>query len=104
MCHAAEDFHLLHGVIEGIAQLNRAGFCVIIVNNQRCTAKGLLTEEELENLHLRVTDQLAKGGARLMAFVTALTNLSRPAFAGNQCLAWCWNRCGSVISSLRLPG
>ena len=30
-----EDFHLLPGVMEGIAQLNRAGFCVIIVTNQR---------------------------------------------------------------------
>lgn len=62
-----EDFHLLPGAIEGIAQLNRAGFCVIIVTNQRCVAKGLLTEEELEILHRRMTDELARGGATIDA-------------------------------------
>lgn len=60
-----EDFHLLPGAAEGIAQLNRAGFCVIVVTNQRCVAKGLLTEEELEILHLRMTNQLAQCGATI---------------------------------------
>jgi D-glycero-D-manno-heptose 1,7-bisphosphate phosphatase len=60
-----EDFHLLPGAIEGITRLKRAGFCVIIVTNQRCVAKGLLTEEELEKLHLRMTDRLAQGGATI---------------------------------------
>ena len=62
-----EDFHLLPGAIEGIAQLNRAGFCIVIVTNQRCVAKGLLTEAELEILHRRMTDQLARGGATIDA-------------------------------------
>lgn len=62
-----EDFHLLPGATEGITQLNRAGFCVIIVTNQRCVAKGLLTEEELGILHRRMTDELALGGATLDA-------------------------------------
>lgn len=62
-----EDFHLLPGAIEGITQLNRAGFCVIIVTNQRCVAKGLLTEKELELMHLRMTDQLALGSATIDA-------------------------------------
>ncbi len=43
-----EDLHILPGVVEGIAQLNRAGFRVIVVTNQRCVAKGLMTAVELE--------------------------------------------------------
>ena len=62
-----EDFRLLPGAMEGIAQLNRAGFCVIIVTNQRCVAKGLLTEEELGILHRRMTHELALGGATIDA-------------------------------------
>ncbi|HKW34939.1 MAG TPA: HAD family hydrolase [Candidatus Acidoferrum sp.] len=62
-----EDFRLLPGAIEGIAQLNRAGFSVIIVTNQRCVARGLLTEEELGALHQRMTDELARGGATIDA-------------------------------------
>jgi D-glycero-D-manno-heptose 1,7-bisphosphate phosphatase len=58
-----EDFHVLPGVAEGVALLNRAGFAVIIVTNQRCIAKGLMTVVELENMHQRMTELLAGAGA-----------------------------------------
>lgn len=58
-----EDFHILPGVAEGVALLNRVGFSVIIVTNQRCIAKGLITVAELENMHQRMTELLAKAGA-----------------------------------------
>jgi len=62
-----EDFHFLPGVTEGISQLNRAGFHVIVVTNQRCVAKGLLSEIELKSLHLRMFESLARDGARIEA-------------------------------------
>jgi len=62
-----EDFHLLPGVVEGIAQLNRAGLRVIVVTNQRCVAKGLLTEAELKNLHRQMSEHLAQAGATIDA-------------------------------------
>jgi len=62
-----EDFHFLPGVTEGITQLNRAGFCVIVVTNQRCVAKGLLTETDLKSLHRRMSEHLARDGARIEA-------------------------------------
>jgi D-glycero-D-manno-heptose 1,7-bisphosphate phosphatase len=58
-----EDFHILPGVAEGISLLNRAGFFVIVVTNQRCIAKGLITEAELQTLHRQMTEFLARGGA-----------------------------------------
>lgn len=58
-----EDFHLLPGVIEGISLLNRAGLPVIIVTNQRCIAKGLITEADLEKMHQRMSDFLVQSGA-----------------------------------------
>jgi D-glycero-D-manno-heptose 1,7-bisphosphate phosphatase len=61
------DFQVLPGVVEGIAQLNRAGFCVIVVTNQRCIAKGLMTTTELELMHQRMTEVLALGGATIDA-------------------------------------
>ncbi len=73
-----EDFHLLPGAVEGIAQLNRAGFCVVVVTNQRCVAKGLLTEEQLEILHLRMTNQLARGGATIDAIYYCPHELEPP--------------------------
>ncbi len=58
-----EDFHILPGVVEGVALLNRAGFTVIVVTNQRCIAKGLVTVVELENIHQRMAELLAGSGA-----------------------------------------
>ena len=58
-----EDFHILPGVAEGIALLKRAGFYVIVVTNQRCIAKGLMTVADLEKMHRRMSDSLARAGA-----------------------------------------
>ena len=62
-----EDFYILPGVIEGIAQLNRSGFRVIVVTNQRCIAKGLITTAELELMHKRLLEFLAQSGATIDA-------------------------------------
>lgn len=60
-----EDIHFLPGVVEAIALLNRAGFRVIVVTNQRCVAKGLITADELESIHERMRDALARAGANV---------------------------------------
>ena len=62
-----EDFHILPGVAEGIALINRAGFSVIVVTNQRCVAKGLMTEADLQQMHERMTGDLARAGAKIDA-------------------------------------
>lgn len=62
-----EDFQFLPRVVEGIAELNRAGVCVIVVTNQRCVAKGLLSERELNKLHAKMSEELAHAGARIDA-------------------------------------
>jgi D-glycero-D-manno-heptose 1,7-bisphosphate phosphatase len=62
-----EDFHILPGVAEGIALLNHAGFSVIVVTNQRCIAKGQLTEADLRQMHERMTGDLAQAGAKIDA-------------------------------------
>ncbi len=58
-----EDFHFLPGVADGITLLNRAGWSVIVISNQRCIAKGLLTIEKLESIHRRMREELIAAGA-----------------------------------------
>ena len=60
-----EEMHFLPGVVEAIALLNQAGFRVIIVSNQRCIAKGLLTTGELESIHQRMCREFATLGANV---------------------------------------
>jgi len=62
-----EEMQILPGVSGAIALLNRAGFRVIVVSNQRCVAKGLITTADLEALHRRLCEALARDGATIDA-------------------------------------
>lgn len=58
-----EEVEFLPGVAAAIALLNKAGFRVIVVSNQRCVAKGLVTLGEVEALHQKICRELADQGA-----------------------------------------
>src|SRR5215472_7327706 len=60
-----EDVQILPGVADAIAMLNRAGFLVIVVSNQRCVAKGQISVAQLEELHERLRHSLAADGATI---------------------------------------
>lgn len=60
-----EQIQFLPGVVNAIALLNRAGFLVIVVSNQRCIAKGLIQENELEAIHRRMCGEMAAQGATI---------------------------------------
>jgi len=58
-----EELQFLPGVAEAIALLTQANFCVLVVSNQRCVSKGLLSVSDLESMHARMCRQLAQKGA-----------------------------------------
>jgi D-glycero-D-manno-heptose 1,7-bisphosphate phosphatase len=62
-----EEIDFLPGVAQAIALLNRSGYRVILVTNQRCVAKGLLTISELDSIHRRMCEVLAGAGATVDA-------------------------------------
>jgi D-glycero-D-manno-heptose 1,7-bisphosphate phosphatase len=62
-----EEMHLLPGVASAIALLNKAGFCVIGVTNQRCVAKNLVSATTLQSMHQRLCAELAAKGATIDA-------------------------------------
>src|SRR4051794_21378359 len=62
-----EQVQFLPDVAGAIAQLNQAGFKVIVISNQRCVAKGLLSDAELEYIHRRMREWLAAHGAQIDA-------------------------------------
>lgn len=62
-----EDMEILPGVVEAIQQLRKAEFRVVVVTNQRCVAKGLLSETGLQDLHVKLTELLASQGAAIDA-------------------------------------
>jgi D-glycero-D-manno-heptose 1,7-bisphosphate phosphatase len=58
-----EEMEILPGVTEAIRLLNQASLAVIVVSNQRCVAKGMITTADLEGLHRRMSQSLASAGA-----------------------------------------
>jgi len=62
-----EEIEILPGVARAIGLLNLADFRVIVVSNQRCVAKGLITSSELEAMHRRMCAALANEGASVDA-------------------------------------
>jgi D-glycero-D-manno-heptose 1,7-bisphosphate phosphatase len=73
-----EDLEILPGVARAIAEFNEAGFRVIIVSNQRCVAKGLITESQLEALHTKMCETLSAAGAAINAIYYCPHDLHPP--------------------------
>ena len=62
------DFHVLPGVSEAIAKLNRAGLRVVVVSNQRGIALGLYTAADVETIHAAFQRLLIAKHAHIDAF------------------------------------
>jgi D-glycero-D-manno-heptose 1,7-bisphosphate phosphatase len=73
-----EDFHFLPGVREATAKLSKKGWKVIVITNQRCIARGLLSVSKLDEIHEKMTKELALSGAQLDAIYYCPHN-SQPA-------------------------
>lgn len=61
------EFELLPGAAKGIQILNNAGFLVIVVTNQRGVARGMLSLDDLNDVHQSMHDALALHGAAIDA-------------------------------------
>jgi len=62
-----EDMEFLAGSHDAVRLFNDAGFLVIVVSNQRCVAKGLITTTDLESLHERMRREFQAADARIDA-------------------------------------
>ena len=65
----ASDVRLVPGAAEGVRLFNLAGLRTVVVTNQSGIARGLLDERDLEQVHARLRDLLAREGARLDAIL-----------------------------------
>ncbi|HIV81752.1 MAG TPA: HAD family hydrolase [Candidatus Salinicoccus merdavium] len=58
-----DDFYLLESVGEGIKKLNDFGYKVFVVTNQGGIGLGFMTEQDLQDVHDRMENELARFGA-----------------------------------------
>lgn len=57
-----EEWHAIPGALDAIAQLNRAGFRILIVTNQSGVARGYYDIDTLDAIHEKMTRELASVG------------------------------------------
>lgn len=60
-----EGVRLFPWSIEAVRALNRAGLPVVLVTNQSGVARGFFREQAIHDVHERIRELLAAGGARL---------------------------------------
>lgn len=60
-----EDFVFQEGLFAPLAVLQARGFKFFVISNQRCLAKGLLSQEGLEKLHNKMRTGFADHGLRI---------------------------------------
>jgi D-glycero-D-manno-heptose 1,7-bisphosphate phosphatase len=58
-----EQLRLLPGADAAIRRLNQAGWRVVVVTNQRGIARGVMSEDDLRQVHERLLELLSDGGA-----------------------------------------
>ncbi len=62
------DLILVPGAVQGLIELARAGFFLVLATNQSAIARGIITPAELAAIHAHLADVLAAQGARFDAW------------------------------------
>jgi D-glycero-D-manno-heptose 1,7-bisphosphate phosphatase len=75
------EFSFLPGALEALAQLAAWAPRVAVVTNQQGVARGLMTADDLDGIHARMTAEVAAAGGRLDAVLAC----SHAAAAGCPC-------------------
>lgn len=60
-----KQFRFIKGSLQAISKLTDAGFKVIVISNQACVGKGLLSKEKLQRITERLIDGVNKYGGKI---------------------------------------
>ena len=62
---SADEWRAIPGSIEAIARLSRAGFDIFIATNQSGLGRGLFSQNDLEEMHAKMTTMVQAAGGEL---------------------------------------
>lgn len=80
-----DEFEFLPGVFEALAKWNQHFKYIFIVTNQRGVGKGVMSEQDLLDVHARMCEEIVKHGGRIdkIYYCTALTEADNRRKPGN---------------------
>src|SRR6266571_4881246 len=62
-----EEFQFLPGARDAIARLTKAGFRLLVVTNQACVGKGIVSWLTVQEIHARMMQEVARAGGQIEA-------------------------------------
>ena len=62
-----QDFHLIGAFVEALKLVRAKGYKAVVITNQRCIARGIVSVQTLEQIHMHLAGQLKKHGLTLDA-------------------------------------
>lgn len=83
-----EQFELIDGADTAIALARQAGYQIVIITNQAGIAKGIVTPEQVEDIHLYLNELLARSGGSVDYSYYCPTHPDYPHPEYDR-LAWC---------------
>lgn len=60
-----EEFEFLPGALGAIARLTQAGFRLLVITNQACVSKGLVSWATVREIHGRMMKEIAQAGGQI---------------------------------------
>jgi len=63
---SVEEWEWAPGALEGIKRFTETGFGIIIITNQSCISRGIMTEEELAGLHEFMLSKIRESGGDIL--------------------------------------
>lgn len=69
--HRPDQLVLIPGAAEAVKRLNDAGYVTVIVTNQSGVARGMFSEETMQEFNRMLVEHLARAGARIDAVYAA---------------------------------
>jgi D-glycero-D-manno-heptose 1,7-bisphosphate phosphatase len=62
-----EEFQFLPGACSAIARLTKAGFRLLVVTNQACIGKGIISLTTVQEIHALMVQEIARAGGHIEA-------------------------------------
>ncbi|MDD3265555.1 MAG: D-glycero-beta-D-manno-heptose 1,7-bisphosphate 7-phosphatase [Burkholderiales bacterium] len=66
---STDEFHIIPGSVDAIANLSQAGFKVIVCTNQSGLGRGLFSMEELNEMHEKMHQSVEQAGGAIDAII-----------------------------------
>lgn len=60
-----EEFTFIPGVKEGLRNLKEAGFRAVIVSNQSCIGRGIVSQETVDKINEKMLEEIAEAGGEI---------------------------------------